>query len=89
MHLAETFAEKSLGTSLSGNSSQRVFLCYLCHRQGFVRREQHDVPPRLVDSLEQLGCCWQLSDNVWRPEDGLEVHPCALAGLPLVKGFLA
>lgn len=56
--------------------------------QWFVRREHHDVPPRFVNGLKHLGSCRQLSDDIGRPENRLEVHPRTLAGLPLVQRFL-
>ena len=60
----------------------------LLDRQWFVSGDNHDVPPRLVDRLEHLRRRRQLSDDVWGAEDRFEIHPCALARLPLVQGFL-
>lgn len=65
-----------------------TYSLYLLDSQRFVRRDDHDVPPGLVHRLEHFGRRGQLSNDVGRAEDGLEIHPRPLAGLPLVQGFL-
>ena len=44
----------------------------------------HDLLPRLVYLCEHLSLIWQLSLNVWRTEDALQVQPVALTLQPLI-----
>jgi hypothetical protein len=43
--------------------------------------------PGGIDGTESLGLSLQLSGNVWRIKDRLQVHPSTLATYPFFKSF--
>ena len=55
---------------------------------GGLRRELHQITPRVVHEAEFLAFGGHLFDNVLAAEDGLQVEPCALTLEPVVEQVL-
>ena len=71
---------------------ERVQSCFITRRRlervGLVVGLLHDELPALVHRLKRLGRTRELTDNIGRVENRLEVHPRTLACHPFVEGFL-